>query len=266
MTPRVMFLGDAHANIGFMRSAIDACPKVEANLIVQVGDFGIWDHVPGGAAYLNNTNAALEAADLILVFVDGNHENFDSLYEYPMGDDGFRRVRDRIWHAPRGHTWAWEGVRFGAMGGAHSIDALAQYGGIWEPWSNRQPGEGWWPQETITDEDVASALEIASNPKLVAADGSVVDVLVSHDAPYSVDIPGIGGYPMGNENRRRLEQVTRAWKPHLQVCGHYHRRHTGVVDHGDTQTRVEILAHDKSERGGNYLLLDLDPFRLVMPA
>lgn len=49
--------------------------------------------------FLDTVDAKLSATATTLVFVDGNHENFDDLYALDVDDDGFRRVRANIWHA-----------------------------------------------------------------------------------------------------------------------------------------------------------------------
>jgi hypothetical protein len=43
----------------------------------------------GGVQFLDTVQHALEVAEPGLVFVDGNHENFDSLYARPVDADGF---------------------------------------------------------------------------------------------------------------------------------------------------------------------------------
>lgn len=245
---KVMGLGDVHGNVPFAANAIEYADSHDATVILQVGDLGFWEHEPAGVHFLDETNDRLKEANILLVFCDGNHCNFDLLENYRVDDDGFRRIRSNIWHAPRGHIWTWDGVMFMAMGGAHSIDGP---GGIWG--QTRGPGNGWWPQETITDEDVEHAL---------AEIGKVdhIDVMIGHDCPSGVSIPGIKGYPLADINRQRLAQVVDEAAPQLFIGGHYHLRHTSIRK----RTRVEILGADVTP-GDAYmqtLFLDTNPFRL----
>lgn len=257
---RVMALGDSHGNTQFMEGALDLASRSKADVVHVVGDFGIWDHTHAGIEFLNNVNDLAEELDLLVTFTDGNHENFDSLYSYPLGDDGWRRVRTSIWHAPRGHMWRWGSVNFLSMGGAHSIDGP---GGVWK--RGRGPGNGWWPQETITDEEIQTAVETmmdwANNTPYAE-----VDVMFTHDAPRGVPLPpSIKGYPAANLNRDQLRQVYEIAQPQLLVHGHYHL--SQVVE--DTSLGYPVtavaLAHDGSKTGGQFCFIDTDPFTLHPP-
>lgn len=239
-----MFLGDSHGNTKFLLDAIHYAHAYDATHIVQLGDFGIWDHVPAGVKFLDDVDDELEDAGISLIFCDGNHENFDSLLSLPVSEDGFRYVRKNIAHAPRGHIWQLSGVTFMAMGGAHSIDGP---NGIWTQYRGPVSAAGvmeddfdmgsWWPQETITLPEAYDARHAAL---LHRKEVGEIDVLIAHDCPAGVAIPGIGGYPAGDRNRALLAEVCTAADPKYIFCGHYHRRHTGTFK----DARVEILAAD----------------------
>ena len=251
---KLMLLGDTHGNVAFMVAAIDQAKKMGCGAIYQLGDFGIWDHQPGGVYFLDKTEEALVEEGLELIFIDGNHENFDSLYALPIEEDGFRLVRDHIRHAPRGHIWDVDETTFLAMGGAHSIDGP---GGVWT--QARGPGNGWWPQETITPDEVYRALhniEIWHKP---------VDVMLCHDVPIRSPLPGITGYPAGDENRRLLQQVADAAKPLLIACGHMHRFHSEVIETGHDREQlslVEVLTGETSFEG-QFRLIETNPFTYI---
>ena len=253
---RVLFVGDVHGDIGFVSATIRTAVRHSVDAIVQVGDFGVWDHTVKGVAFLDQVDASLEAINVPLVFVEGNHDNHDSLQERPIEANGFRKLRPTIWHAPRGHTWTWGDVRFLAMGGAHSPDGPE---GIFK--QVRGPGDGWWPQETITPEDLAKAMVnvIGEGDAAWIEDGQdpphpLVDVLVTHDCPEGVTLPGITGYPAGDANRRLLRTLVGMTRPRLLVGGHYHLRHSDTV----LDTDVEILASNL-QRSGHHLLVVLAP-------
>lgn len=257
---RVMALGDSHGNISFMNDALRFAAQNDADAVHVVGDFGHWDHVPAGVEFLDSTNSLADELGLLVTWNDGNHENFDSLYSIPVDNDGWRRVRSRIWHAPRGHMWRWGAINFLAMGGAHSIDGP---GGIWGP--DRGPGNGWWPEETITDEEIKTAVETmmdwANNTPYPD-----VDVMFTHDAPRGIPLPHwVKSYPACNINRDQLRAVYEVAQPQLVVHGHYHLSQV-VEDHslGYPVTAV-ALAHDMSQRGGQFCFIDTDPFTLHPP-
>lgn len=171
-------------------------------------------------------NDLLTEHNMQLYFVDGNHENFDMLFEKRFNDDGTRFVRDRITYLPRGYRWNWRGVSFLALGGAKSIDIRYL-----------TEGKNWWPQETITPEDVARSIE-----------GGPVDILVSHDSPASApnsivdDVDsqlnamrrfGPNIVRLCTEHRKVLQKVTDVVVPRFIVHGHYHKAMGGYFRHKD---------------------------------
>lgn len=204
MSMRVAFAGDWHANHAWAVRAIRHAADQGAERIVHLGDFGY--HYT--TRYVAGVDRALRDTGLELWFIDGNHENFPRLNRYPIGDHGRRQLTERLHHLPRGYRWTWDGVRFLALGGAHSVD---------RPW--RVTGTSWWPDELITDQDVEAAIA-----------GGPVDVLVSHDCPSDVEIPGIDENdwipPLellrAAEHRRQVDRVFTAVTPHTVWHGHYH--------------------------------------------
>lgn len=255
---KVMFLGDVHASAPFMHAAIDFANVHGAEMIVQAGDFGVWEHVPAGVEFLDGVDEHLRRKDLTTIFVDGNHENFDALYRYPVDpDSGFRSVRERIFHAPRGHGWNMGGLNFLAFGGAKSPDGpegpryWRQKIGPMRDNPERDLG-GWWPQESITPEDLRRAQEsVAQAP---------IDVMVTHDCPSEADIPGIkrGSWVEGEASRAFVSAAMDLAKPQLLVCGHYHRRHSAMAN----ETRVEILSSNE-QKSGHAIFLETDDFSLI---
>jgi hypothetical protein len=215
VTPEKRFLcaGDWHGNWTQAEKVLDFAIEQDIKVIVQLGDFGIWqDDKP----FLTKLQKKLHNNDLWLYFIDGNHEDFDRLYAKPIREDGLRRVRDRIFHLPRGFRWNWGGISFLALGGAASIDKKF-----------RREGRSWWRQELIDDEDV----------RLAIYDG-IVDVMLTHDSPASApnaivdDAQGqmqAGSYfgwdamEYCSDHRERLRDVTDILVPKIILHGHYHR-------------------------------------------
>lgn len=160
----VAFAGDWHANLRYATRALHHLAG-RAQFVLHVGDFG-YRFTDG---YLDAVEQAAAKAGVVVGFVDGNHEDFDWLLAQPVDDDGVRRLRTQIWHLPRGLRWTWHGLRFLALGGAHSVDR-----------PSRRPQVSWWPQETLS---LADALGTVNN--------GPADVMVTHDCPDGVDIPGL---------------------------------------------------------------------------
>ena len=129
---RIAFAGDWHENAVYAQRAIRYARKQNADVLVHLGDFGysFSDH------FVNTVTRDLGRAGMPLLFVDGNHEDHPKLNQYPVEANGLRKVTDRVWHLPRGFRWQWDGVRFLALGGAHSVD---------RPY--RTAGVSWWSEE-----------------------------------------------------------------------------------------------------------------------
>jgi hypothetical protein len=245
---RVAFAGDWHANTRWAVAAVTFAAERGADVIVQLGDFGYEYR----AAFLDGLERALSRTGLRLLFVDGNHEDFPTLLRYPVRRNGLRQLTSRVWHLPRGFRWVWGGVRWLALGGAHSVD---------RPW--REPGTSWWREETVTDADMSHALA-----------GGPADVMVSHDCPSGVAIPGLAEsahlWPAeelvaAEAHRGRLRTVVDAVQPRGIWHGHFHRQYATIADLGYGPVAVRGLDCDGSTLEGNIEVVELDSLATDAP-
>jgi hypothetical protein len=233
---RIAFCGDWHMNGRWAAYAIGHAAALGAEMIIHLGDFGF----TFTASFMHQVDTALAEADLPLLFVDGNHDDHEMLADYPIGENGLRRLADRVWHLPRGFRWQWAGVRYLALGGAHSVDRR---------W--RTPGLDWWAGETIGRGDIARVLA-----------GGPADVLVSHDCPAGVVIPGIDDrlhpppFPVeelraSDEHRSLLRSTLDPVQPRAIWHGHYHVRYSVTADLGYGPVAVTGLDCDGSSLDRN---------------
>lgn len=205
---RLGFIGDTHGDLTFTFRALESLSQRGVPAVVVVGDFGfVWGQDRAGLRALSTAATEL---NVWLMFVDGNHEDFDALYAFPIGDDGIRWVAPLIGHLPRGSRFSIHGLRFAVMGGANSIDR----------WHRRE-GYSWWSAEQISDED----LDQLGNEQ--------TDVLISHDAPESLPTLdqrlsltkkywSIGGLAYAARGRKQFTRAFRAVRPSTAIGGHYH--------------------------------------------
>lgn len=222
---KIAFSGDWHANTSYAQKAIYWAKNQGAEVILHTGDFGY--QFPD--SYLDALELEAKRCRMIVMFVDGNHENFSWLLAQPVSEDGVRRLRERVWHLPRGFRWEWSGVKFLALGGAHSVDK-----------NYRVEGKSWWHQEWITIKDAYNAIE-----------GGLVDVMVTHDCPAGVDIPNLppdGIFPhedirIAAIHRQILRDIVDEVKPRFIFHGHYHVNYVDWLDN----TMVYGLNRDKAE-------------------
>ena len=106
-----------------------------------------------------------------ILFIDGNHENFEPLNSYPVevwNGGKVHRISYSIIHLMRGQVFMIESKSFFTFGGALSFDK-----------GRRIEGKSWWKEEMPTPEDYKEAL---INLATVNYD---VDYIVSHDCPNS---------------------------------------------------------------------------------
>ena len=244
---RILVSGDWHGYPEACTGAAKEAERKDCQVIVQCGDFGFWPHTDPG--YVDIVNEAMKKRGLLLVWIDGNHENFDALFdgEWEKTPRGFWKIASNVLYAPRGLRWEWNDVTFLALGGAHSIDKMWRL--------SRGPiGKYWWPQETITQKNVYDALE-----------GGPVDVMFSHDMPKGTDI-GITLYkdhPEDDQNRLAVRVVVEGVIPLVLYHGHYHHRNTTLLEIDDQRpVRIESLADWKGfPLSSTWTVLDLDELK-----
>lgn len=156
--------------------------------------------------------------------VAGNHDT-----GYPAAfdpADDFIKVTNNICLAPRGFCFVLGEATWLSLPGAVSVDR-----------DQRHRRHDWVEREAMTRDDVIHAVD----------GGRLVDVVVSHDAPSSITVPGLGDparWPPdvvedADAHRGHLDQVARHVKPRLWVHGHHHRSHRTTIDLGRDARRPQ---------------------------
>lgn len=143
---------------------------------------------------------------LTVLFIDGNHENFELLNKFPIVEYRGAKchyIANNIYHIMRGEIITINKKTFFCMGGATSIDK--------EMRTNRV---SWWTEESITNDDINRAL---TNLKKV---GFKVDYVLSHCAPSSV-VKKMFGYET-DCNTDILEKFKEQIEFNKWFFGHYH--------------------------------------------
>ena len=239
---KVMVLGDTHANTRWTIDAIGIASSLDVKDIIVVGDFGYWpDAIYGHPEFLHSISPAAVESGVTVWWVDGNHEDFGSLYANHLKDhDEPVKILDGIMWLPRGVAWEWEGVKFMAMGGAASID---------RQW--RTNGLDWFSEEMISDDDVAKATDC--------------DIIISHDSPvnpleaagrsFSVD-------PDSEHCRMQMRRVVSISKPDLVLYGHYHMSSDLDFLRDGGYTRCVSLNCDGNLESMRLLYLDAGDWKL----
>ena len=163
--------GDTHGYIDFdklQRFAEENKQLTRRDYVIIAGDFG-------GVWYRKTLEEDLKyykELPFTVLFVDGNHENFDLLNEFPVEEWNGGKVHivaENIIHLMRGQVFNIEGKTFFTFGGATSTDKYM-----------RVPGKEWWPQEVPSDADIVEA-----NKNLERV-GFKVDYIITHEPPASL--------------------------------------------------------------------------------
>lgn len=123
----IYITGDCHGN--FERFNKSIFPEQEEmtkdDYVIICGDFGgVWHK----NAESNEETMVLDWLDcksFTTLFVDGNHENFDRLYQYPVEEwygGKVHKIRPSVYHLMRGQIFEIDGKSIYAFGGASSHD------------------------------------------------------------------------------------------------------------------------------------------------
>lgn len=206
----IAFAGDWHGNTNWAERMIVKSGQHLCDTIVHTGDYGYrFDHW-----FVEWVEGVLARWDMILLFVDGNHDEHEFLWALPEDKDGFGILTEHVRYIPRGHRWEWWGKKWMGLGGAVSVDRFA-----------RTEGKSWWRTEEITDSDI----------RRFSNDGEA-DIVIAHDVPAFVNVPGIvegryGQWPVefhsdidrSWEHRKKLTKLAQRVQPKRWIHGHYHR-------------------------------------------
>lgn len=161
----IYLTADLHGDLDRLQQARK--PLRRHDSLIVLGDFGfIWN----GSKAEQKLLRRLGKGKGTLLFLDGAHENFDLLAEYPVVEFAggqARKLGERLYQLLRGECYTIEGRRLLCMGGGESADT-----------ADRQQGVSWWPQELPDDADFARCR--AS----LAAQAGKVDYILTHTPPY----------------------------------------------------------------------------------
>jgi predicted phosphodiesterase len=247
---KLLIVGDLHGNTTDMRNVFAHACRVEAEQIIQVGDMGYgWDRkqFKGGGglvecAFVRQIEKLVKKTDIPFYWLDGNHEHFDMLEyaiegkgtmnvpPFTLQGDGTYECRPGVYYIPRGTVLERADKRILVCGGAASVDK-----------NMRKPFISWWPQETITDDDVQ---------KCIAA--GKVDILLTHDLPLEVTVIDRHLDPLwGQEasdttylNRVKISEILKSSGASLHIHGHLHHSYSEEIRVDNHVVRVIGLDRD----------------------
>lgn len=230
----IYITGDCHSD--FRRFNKSIFPEQEEmtkdDYVIICGDFGgVWnkDEESGSERWWLDW---LEDKPFTTLFVDGNHENFDRLYSYPVlewNGGKVHKLRPSVIHLMRGQVFTLSGKKIFTFGGASSHDIE---GGILEPddpeykIKKKELDKGykpyrinhlsWWAKELPSEAEMEEGL------KNLALHGNSVDFIISHCCASSTQALLGGSLFKPDILTRYLEEVRNRVKFKKWFFGHYH--------------------------------------------
>lgn len=201
--------------------------------VIILGDFGlVWNREK------ENKNERywldwLQDKPFTTLFIDGNHENFDRLYSYPIEEwngGKVHKIRPNVIHLMRGQVFELNGSKFFTFGGAssHDIsDGILDYED--ENWRDkakeldkqgkymyRVKGISWWSEELPSEEEMENGI------KNLEKHDWKVDYILTHSPSASViALLGKGLYEQ-DVLTKYLEEIRCKTEYKRMFSGHMH--------------------------------------------
>lgn len=175
---RFFITGDLHGIINLSRldlvNVITSDSITKEDYVVILGDFGIPFSTKGTSRYKIEIEELKRLSDRpwTTLFIDGNHENFDNLFSYPVIDyhnGKATQIEEHIFHLRRGEIYTFGNKKIFTFGGADSIDK-----------SRRILGQSWWKEELPSHKEIEYSLDKLENSNYS------VDYVFTHTAPRSI--------------------------------------------------------------------------------
>ena len=160
----ILVTGDTHGVIDYNKIDILNDKKIlsKNDYLIIAGDFGgVWNKNT-----LENDLSYYTKLSFNVLFVDGNHENFDLLNSYPISiwnGGKVHKIKNNIYHLMRGQIYNIENKTIFTFGGGTSIDKYRRIEHI-----------SWWEDEIPSLDEIKEA---KSNLKKY---NNKVDYIITH--------------------------------------------------------------------------------------
>ena len=161
----IYITGDTHGDKSRF-TARGATRLKSGDTVIVLGDFGfLWD----GSKAEERTLRWLTKRKYNILFLDGKHENYDLLMQYPIVEafgGHARHLGGNLYHLLRGEIYTIENKTAFAFGGGDSSEK-----------GFRMEQHRWWPQEMPTEDEMQRGIQN------LAAAGNHVHLILTHEAP-----------------------------------------------------------------------------------
>lgn len=228
--------GDCHAD--WTRFSMGSFPEQKEmtrdDFVIICGDFGLWHDTPAEKWWFK----WFAQKNFTVLFVDGNHENFDRLYgnEFEIVDfhgGKAHKISENIYHLMRGYVFELDGKKIFTFGGAksHDIDdgildrndftSDAEFQDAVNRWRKQNKRfrinhVSWWEQEMPSKEEMEFGL------KTLAEHNNEVDYIITHCCPQQIAAIYSNGAFKADELTNYFNTVMNTTKFSKWFFGHYH--------------------------------------------
>lgn len=232
----IYITGDCHGD--WTRFSAKSFPEqkkmTRKDYVIVCGDFGLWHDTPTERWWLK----WLEEKSFTLLFVSGNHENFDRLCgnEFEVVDfNGGKahKIRENIYHLIRGNIYELCGKKFFAFGGASSHDISDGILDIndfacEEDFYNevklfdkqnkmyRINHVSWWKEELPSEEEMKFGIQTLEN------NNNKIDFIISHCAPQHIVNKYISNSYASDILTSYFDMISQKVTFNKWFFGHYH--------------------------------------------
>lgn len=178
----------------------------EEDYLIILGDAGIfWD----GGVRDRYVREQLEALPVTVLWIDGNHENFDLIEKTPTAYWNGGRVQftgKKIIHLMRGNVYEIGRKTFFVMGGGFSIDKMYRVKNV-----------SWWQEEMPSEEEYQRGMNS------LKVYGNNVDYILTHTAPRSIAEKLVDNILPGEERLQNyLDNIADITTFRKWYFGHWH--------------------------------------------
>lgn len=243
----IYITGDCHGEYRRFNTEIFPEQKqmTKADYVIIAGDFGFWHDTKEQRYWLD----WLHQKSFTTLWVDGNHENYDLLKEYPVSywqGGKVQKINDSVIHLLRGQVFILDGCKIFTFGGARSHDISAGILHKEDPLFKekrrqldkaralyRIEHESWWKEEMPSQEEFAEGLANLQKHQFQ------VDYIVTHCTASSTQAVISKGMYQPDELTDYLEEIKNKTQYKKWFFGHYHDNR--MVSHQDILLYEQII-------------------------
>ena len=238
----IYITGDCHGNFERFNASIfpEQNEMTKEDYVIICGDFGgVWntDEESNMETMMLDW---LDCKSFTTLFVDGNHENFDRLYGYPVENwhgGKVHKIRPSVIHLMRGQIYELCGKKIFTFGGASSHDISGGILELDEPEYQEKKKEldkGWKPYRinhlSWWKEELPSEAEMDEGRENLLKHDNTVDFIISHCASSSTAALLGQGLYKPDILTDYFEEIRQNVKFQKWFFGHYHDNRNVIVE------------------------------------